>query len=205
MRVRTKIIGGVAAVAIVAAGVFGAHAVGAQQGGGGGAKDGKFAERVAANLGVTPDELAAAVKDAQLQGVDDALASGRITQEQADKLRERINSSDGLGLRDVIRHHDRMQKVRGAVRQQFVETAAGAIGISAEDLRGELKAGKSIAGVAGEHGVSTDTVKQAILDEAKAKLDQAVAKGRLTQTRADEMYQRLTDNIDTLLTKTRPG
>jgi nucleotide-binding universal stress UspA family protein len=42
MKVRTKIIGGIAAVAIVAAGAFGVHAAAAQQGGDGG----KFAEAI---------------------------------------------------------------------------------------------------------------------------------------------------------------
>ncbi len=49
-----------------------------------------FAGKVAANLGVSVDTLKNAVTDAALQMVDEALANGSITQEQADRMKERI-------------------------------------------------------------------------------------------------------------------
>ena len=207
MSTRTKILGAVAGVTVIAAAIVGVAAAGAQEGGDGGAKRGEvFAQRVADNLGVTVDDLKAAVKDAQLQGVDDALANDRITQEQADKLREKIESSEGFGLRGVIKYHDRMQERRGEMRRAFIETAAESIGITPEELREALRAGDtSIADVAAANGVSVDDVKADILAAAQAKLDAAVADGRITQTVADNAMQRLTDNIDNILNKEAAG
>ena len=49
-----------------------------------------FLGRVAANLGVSVEELLSAITQAQLAEIDEALADGRITEEQADWMRERI-------------------------------------------------------------------------------------------------------------------
>lgn len=204
MSKRTRILSGVAALAVIAAGVIGVAAVGAQEGSDDQPARGEvFVQRVADNLGITTDALKGAVKDAQLAGVDDALASGRITDDQATKLRDKINSSEGLGLRALIKHHDRKQERRGEVRRAFVETAAESIGITPDELRAHLAAGASIADVAVTNGASVDGVKADILAAASTKLDAAVANGRLTQVRADEMFQKLTDNIDEILAKQR--
>ena len=58
---------------------------------------------------------------------------------------------------------------------------------------------KSIADVASEQNVSLDTVKSQISSDAKARLDKAVANGKIAQTREDQMLQRLADNLDTTL------
>lgn len=211
MSTRKKILGAIVGVAVLAAGVMGVAATSAQEGGGAagpggdGAKRGEvFAQRVADNLGVTVDDLKAAVKDAQLQGVDDALANDRITQEQADKLREKIESSEGFGLRGIIKRHDRMQERRGEIRRAFGVTVAESIGITPEELRAEIEAGDvSIADVAAAQGVSIDDVKADVLAAAQTKLDAAIADGRITQTVADASMQRLTDNIDAILAKKR--
>ena len=58
-----------------------------------GARKGKFLERVAEKLGITKEELQAAIQGAANDAVDEALAEGRITQDQADKARERIETN----------------------------------------------------------------------------------------------------------------
>jgi len=63
----------------------------------------------------------------------------------------------------------------------------------------DLKQGQSLAEIGQAKGVSTDTLKSAILTAADEKLDQAVADGKLTQERADKITARLTDNIDKIL------
>ncbi len=62
----------------------------------------QFLERVAEKLGITVEELQSAIQAAALDVVDEALASGRITQEQADKAKERIESGEGFGLRPFL-------------------------------------------------------------------------------------------------------
>jgi len=165
-----------------------------------------FIAKVAANLGVSPDALRQAIKDAETQTVDEAIAAGRLTPEQGAKIKERIASSDGLGFGALQRRHDRKHDRGGLIRGNVIGIAAGAIGVSKEDLGTELRAGKSIAEVASEHGVSLDTVKAAIVNDAKKKLDAAVAAGRIDQPAADERLQKLTAGLDALLNKKKtPG
>ena len=48
--------------------------------------------------------------------------------------------------------------------------------------------------MAGEQGVSLDTVKAQITSDAEKKLDEAVTNGKLTQEKADSALAKLTDH-----------
>ena len=56
-----------------------------------------------------------------------------------------------------------------------------------------VPAGKSLAEIATAHGKTVDGLVGAIVAPAKARLDKAVEKGRITRQRADELLSRLTD------------
>jgi hypothetical protein len=129
--------------------------------------------------------------------VDEALANGRIGEKRAARVRERIEGGETLRPRAHIRH--RMAHARAAL----VASAAAAIGVTPKALRGELKAGTSVADVAGEHGVALDDVKARILADAKTKLDERVAAGKLDPARADALLAKLTESLDEALNKRR--
>ena len=57
---------------------------------------GGFLAKVAAKLGVSEDKLKGAIDEAQVETIDEAVASGRITQEQADRMKERVAEGDSL-------------------------------------------------------------------------------------------------------------
>jgi hypothetical protein len=130
--------------------------------------------------------------------VDEALANGRISDERAARMRERIESGEPLAHR---RHR------AAAARAALVEPAAAAIGVTPDELRSELKAGKSVADVAAEHGVALDDVKDRITTDATAKVDERVAAGKIDQARADALHAKLNEQLDDALTKRRtpPG
>lgn len=62
------------------------------------ARQQEFLDDVAAELGVTREELVDAFQAVAIQRVEEKLADGDITQEQADELIERIESAEGLGI-----------------------------------------------------------------------------------------------------------
>jgi hypothetical protein len=80
--------------------------------------------------------------------------------------------------------------LRSLARGQF-EVAAGAIGTSPSDVRIEFANGRSIAEVAGAHGVPVEAVVAAVVADASAKLDRAVADGHTTRFAADRLKSRL--------------
>ena len=84
------------------------------------------------------------------------------------------------GIRGWLHQH------RKEIRKEAVETAAKTIGIPADELRADLKAGQSVAEVATAKGVDPQTVVTAWVNGADAKIDQAVTDGKLTQAQADK-------------------
>jgi hypothetical protein len=67
-----------------------------------------------------------------------------------------------------------------------LDTAAKALGITTDELRTELRAGTSIATIAGEKNVPVDTVIDALVAEAKAELaEHELPAGRTAPTDAE--------------------
>ncbi len=160
-----------------------------------------FLSNVAAKLDVTLDELKGAFKSTATEAVDDALAAGKITQSQADAAKSRIESGDGIGQRGHRGERGaRREAIAQKVRASVIQSTADALNMTPEDLRAELKSGKSIADVA---GTNIGAVKTRITEDAQTKLDAAVAAGKLTQAQADKALDALTNNLDKIVNKTR--
>ena len=215
MGIRTKAFGAVAAVTIVVAGVIGATGIVSAQEPTPAAnrpqqqrnheRRDNFLGRVATNLGISLDQLRTAFKTAETQTVDQLLADGKLTQDQADKLKAKIQSGDGFGIGRFLGKHegakDRRQDRIANIRNGLVESAATALHMTPADLKAQLKSGKSIAQVATAQSIDLSAVKTQITGDAKTKLDKLVADGKLTQARADQALQKLTDNLDAALGK----
>lgn len=168
----------------------------------------KFAQA----LGKTPTEVQQASKTASTQVIDEAVQAGRLTQEQAQRLKDRIAQAplDGqhlFGPRGFGRGHG-MKGARGdmGIMRQAETALAQYFGIQPQDLQTQLRSGKSLAQIAQEHGKSRTDLKSYITTEAKTRLDQAVADGKLTQQQADSLLQRLASNLDQMIDRSfQPG
>lgn len=97
------------------------------------------------------------------------------------------------GARQWLRAHRRQ------IRRVVVAISAKTIGISAQDLVSELRSGKSIADVAAEHSVNAQTVSDALLSAATAKVNQAVTNHKLTSARATKIEAALPGYISKLV------
>ncbi len=169
-------------------------------------KAGKSIAAVAGEKNVPVDTVINAMVDAAKTRLAQAVTDGKLTQAQADKisanLTERITNlvnrtppADGEG---------RGREGHPGVRAE-IGVAADALGMTKADLATELKAGKSIAAVAGEKNVPVDTVINAMVDAAKTRLAQAVTDGKLTQAQADKISTNLTERITNLVNRTPPA
>jgi hypothetical protein len=85
---------------------------------------------------------------------------------------------------------------RREVRKHTVQLTADTIGITADELKRELKDGTSIAQVATDNGVDPQTVITAIVDDVNGRVDEAVADGKLTEQRADTIKERAPEVVD---------
>ena len=160
----------------------------------------EYIERLARNLGITPDRLREGLKQTALQEVDAALAAGRITQQQADRAKERINADEFFPFGPFRFGGPGMMGAKIGFGHASREELAQFLGITPEQLRQELP-GKSLAQVAQAHGKTADQLKEFIISNAQQELAQAVAAGRITQQQADAALEALRNRVDDMINR----
>lgn len=83
--------------------------------------------------------------------------------------------------------------------------AARAIGISEDDLVTAVKAGQSLAAIAGAHGVDPQKVIDALVADGRSEIDAALKAGKLTQAKADEVTSGLAARVAEHVNRTGGG
>lgn len=153
-----------------------------------------FVDKLAAILHLNRTQTQDALKQAQLQTVDQMLKDGRITASQASAMKARINAGNGLG---AVRGFGRGSGGVGADRTVLrdvttaeMNAAAGALHLGAADLQAQLKSGKSLADLEKAANVPDATVKAAMKAAAKGVLDKAVKAGTITQDQENAILSR---------------
>ena len=135
-----------------------------------------YLEKLAANLGVDVEKLKDAIKTTNLQVLDEKVADGSVTEEQADKMRERIEEGGafffGMGGRGGHGGPDGMRGPGGMHMGAGLEDLAGFLGVDEATLRAELGT-KSLADIAAMTGAGEETVKSRVR-YAYAKLRSAL-------------------------------
>lgn len=147
-------------------------------------------------LGVSVDDLVPAAKAASIAAIDAAVAAGDMSEERAAALKEKIEAFDGDGCR-FFGHPFKGGGGHGFKAHfggPLLSVAAEAIGIDPGELKQALRSGDSLQDVASAEGKDYNTVKQAIHDAVKTRLDAAVAEG-LDQARADEILSKLDEAL----------
>jgi DNA-binding phage protein len=79
------------------------------------------------------------------------------------------------------------------------------LGLTHKQLHEKLEAGKSLAQVAGDQGKTVDGLKKALLDDAKAKLDKDVTKGKLNSTQESAALDALSSQLNDFVNKVHPA
>lgn len=215
MQRKPWLVGALIAGVLVAA--AGAGAVLAQSSGEG---DGSFLSRVAAKLGVAPEDLEQAVRDVRNEDVDAAAERGDLTEEQAQRLKERLAEKPvfpefhrppgpefgfGFGPNEFGEdgkpgRHFGHGFGFGLGIPEALDDLAAFLGLDREQLLEELAAdGASLASVAEAHGKSRDELKAYVTTEVNEKLDDAVAEGLLSDKRAEAIRARIEDMLDEII------
>ncbi len=85
------------------------------------------------------------------------------------------------------------------------DEVATLLGMTADEIRAERQAGRSLAQIAAAKGISEETLVETILDARKADLAQLVADGKLTQAQMDLMVERMGTQITSMVERTDVG
>jgi polyhydroxyalkanoate synthesis regulator phasin len=161
----------------------------------------------AKQLGVEPSELSDALKQALENRIDEAVAEGRLTKEQAQELKKRLDSADTpllfplfprFGVNGHGPGHGHFGPFAG------LDTAASYLGLSEAELRSRLADGKSLADVAKEEGKSVDGLVPVLVKAANERIDAAVDDGKLTESQAKDLKAGLEERIRDLVNR-EPG
>ena len=166
----------------------------------------------AKRLNVTPKALKDALSAAEDAQIDKAVKAGRLTPEEADRIKEH-RGQDGhvLGGRFGPGHHGPGGPGFGRGRFDHggpgaaIDAAAKALGITREKLFDQLRNGKSLADIAKAQGKDLADVKAAVRKELADGLAQAVKAKRLSQDRADEILKTFDERFDAFAKRSRPG
>lgn len=169
-----------------------------------------FLNDFASKLGKSPAEVVAAFKAAEKDRVAQAVKDGRLTQQQADQINQRIDQSQGLPFGGFGFGHG--PGGRGFGPPPGVQRGPGPfagvatfLGIQPQDLQTQLRAGKTLAQIAQEHGKSRDDLKNYLTTQVKNQLAQAIQAGRITQQQSDQRLQGFTSHLDQLIDRAFKG
>jgi uncharacterized protein (DUF433 family) len=92
---------------------------------------------------------------------------------------------------------------RGHGARLALQTAATTIGVSPQDLAGQIRGGKTIAAVATEHNVDPASVVNAVVTALTQRIDQAAGQGKFDSNRADQAKQKLPAFADKFVNQTK--
>jgi len=154
-----------------------------------------FVDKLAAILHLNSTQTRDALKQAELQTVDQMLKDGKITKQQADAMKARINAGQGLGPMGGFGLRPGGFKTDRTLMQGLATAEANAVAsalhMSPTDLKNALKSGKSLSDLEAQQKVSDSAVKTAMKNAAKGVLDKAVKAGTITQAQEDAILSRV--------------
>lgn len=160
-----------------------------------------FISGLAENLGVSQEELEEAIDQTQFDRVDERVAAGDLSEEQADQIRERIESGEGSPFFGKGGRRHGGGGLGGEALAEF-------LGIAVEELREARADEQSLAQIAEANGVSRDDLIAFLVGQVEDKLTAKVEEGKLDQERADEKLAQFEERVDDLVDSTesfRPG
>src|SRR3954469_9189470 len=171
-----------------------------------------FLDDVAKRLNVTRDQLDAAIKGAAEARIDAAVTAGKLTKEQGDEAKKRLDSGGlpllgGPGLGGGPRGggpgfgHGGPGHVFGGFG---LDAAAGYLRLSEDALRTQLQSGKSLADVAKAQNKDVAGLKAAMKAAVTKQLDQAVADQKLTADQKTKILADLDSHLDDFINATPP-
>jgi hypothetical protein len=158
-------------------------------------RSGRTLAQIAAGRGKSVDGLEAAMVAAVRTKLDAAVSAGRLTSTREQRVLARVQEVVGRLVNARL-------AARPAARARLLGLAAHYLGIKPKTLAAEIE-GKSLGQVATAHGKTVAGLKAALLQPFQARVDKAVAAGRLTPAAAQARLARISARLDALIAKSR--
>lgn len=151
--------------------------------------------QIAVNNSVTVDALKAGISTDATARIASALASGRITQTQADSY----TASLATWVDTYVNRIPKVEVRIGHFRLVSIDAAATFIGVTKDALKTELLTGISIAQSAINHGKTADDLSTALTADSTTRVNALVTAGLITQEKATALLASLPQAIATFI------
>ncbi len=152
-----------------------------------------FVNNFASALGKKPADVQAAAQKALGQTLDQAVKDGKLTQAQADQMKQKAASGSlcsGMPLGQIGRGAPGAHGA-GLGAGMFLSDAAKALGMNESDLQAALKNGQTLQQIAASKGMNEQQFRDAFSTQVKSDLDAKVKAGTLTQAQEDAVLNHL--------------
>jgi len=173
---------------------------------------GKSLAAIAQEKGITEDTLISKIVAENQAKIQSLVDSGKMTQAQYDKCIADMQTRAKENLERTTTgkangQAGKMVKAGGA--QSMVNEVAELTGLDVETIRQERQAGKSLATIAQEKGVTEDILISKIVAGNQTKIQSLVDSGKMTQAQYDkciaDMQTRVKENLERTTTGPQNG
>jgi len=169
---------------------------------------GKSLAAIAQEKGVTEEALINKImtdKQAKLQSLVD---SGKMTQDQYDTCVSQMQTrvKENLESTDTGKSNGQVNKMGdGGGRPNMLQAVADLTGLDVNTIMQERQAGKSLAAIAQEKGVTEEALINKIMTDKQAKLQSLVDSGKMTQAQYDTCVSQMQTRVKESLERTDIG
>ena len=137
--------------------------------------------------GITAEDVRAAKEAARDTVLEQMIADGAITSEEADAIRARTGQFDG----PRGPHLPVDEATAEQFQAQIQEAIAGVLGLSVDELEAARLDGIRLEDLADQQGVSIEDMQAAVKTVRESQIAQLLADGTITQEQADQMLEHL--------------
>jgi len=158
-------------------------------------RSGQTLEEIAQAHGKTVQDVVDAIIAAEKARLDQAVADGKLTQEEADAILDRIDKKADAWTRmdGALMGNRPIKGMRTSAI--WVRAAAEALDMPVADFMQALRSGQTPAQIAEAHGSSGQALVDAIVSAQRERLEIAVSAGNMTQDRMDRILSRVEKTV----------
>ena len=158
----------------------------------------RYLDHLAEALGIDRATLGTALDDSRDKLLDDLVAEGRITAEQAEraKSRARLQFVPALPMRQPLQRPSRLRPAGREASQELSRAMWDAmldrLGLTDEQLREGIRAGQTLEQLAAAQNATIEQLQAARHEAARTTVDQLVEAGAITAEQGTSLLERLT-------------
>jgi hypothetical protein len=139
---------------------------------------GKSLVEVAKEKGISEADLTAKLLDLRKSKIDEAVKSGRLDAAKADKFKQQMaeHLTFMLNQKGLPSGHEQHGKKSHSGLRPDYEKLAGTLGMTKDQLKSELKGGKSLTEIAAAKGISKDQLIETIKTQLTPSIEKFVTR-----------------------------